>query len=196
MAWRYEGLPDCKYGNKERDRKIEKRKVETEPTKFYHASVKKFKHGDVLEAEGEESLYMSDKPLPHLTIASERIIPDPNIREAYLEDEEWNTDYDGKWYVYEVEPMGEIEYGVENYDLMVKKFKILRRVGEGRAMLENQRRVAIARGKKEDFTPVGSKVYGTDNVREGKNKVRGHGRRYRWDFEILHDPKVKGDEVK
>lgn len=174
------GLAEIRYRNKERDRKTEKRWKETEPTHFFHVTVKKLNHGDLLEAGEGEVIFLSGNPLPHATIATERVRPRDWFRQARVESGSWKEEWDRDWNVYEVEPIGQIEYGAEFKEIKAKKVRVIRFVGNAKAMLANQERRAKRRGKTEDNMAYGSLVSGVENVREGKNKVVGHGRRY-WD---------------
>ncbi|OGD71625.1 hypothetical protein A3A84_03065 [Candidatus Collierbacteria bacterium RIFCSPLOWO2_01_FULL_50_23] len=193
MAREHDGLPVERYRNKERDRKVEKRKKETEPTRFYHVTGKKYNYGDVLIAKKDEGtmIFMSDEPLPHTTIAAERVRPATWFRQARIEAGDWKKKWDKDWYVYEVEPIGPIEYGIEEKEIGAKKVKVLRFVGNARALLANQERKSKAKGKTDDTMAYGSMVHGVENVKEGKNKVRGHGRMY-WEM-MRQKHKLKKD---
>jgi|CXWL01.1.fsa_nt_gi hypothetical protein len=184
MAREFGDLPQRRYRNKERDRKVTKRRKETEPTRFYHATTEKLNVGDILSVPEGEKIFLADKPLPHNTIATERINPPAWFKEGRIEAGGWNREWDKEWNVYEVEPLGLIEYGAESKEIQVNRARVVRFVGDGRAMLLRQEREARKKGKTEKNMALGSKVHGVENVREGRNKVAGHGRRY-WEIMML-----------
>lgn len=170
-------LPEIGYRNRERDRKVAKRTKETEPMHFYHATLEKFNHGDVLKISKKgESIFLTDSPVPHKTISWEKIRPPKWWRDASVNSGNWNKEFDGKWYVYEVEPIGPIRYSSEFGDIQADEIKIIRFVGDGRAMLAHQEIRAVRIGKDLENAKYGSKVHGVERIREGKNKVEGHGR--------------------
>jgi hypothetical protein len=94
--------------------------------KFYHASPKRFRHGDILTGGHEggfgvrgSGVYMTTTPVPHWSIQS--AIPSESEKD---------------WYVYEVEPLGPVKYRSNNGEYLTISAKVLRNMGRALPILE------------------------------------------------------------
>jgi len=101
--------------------------------KFYHASPKRFRVGDLVEPRstdgGTAAVYLTTEPLPHYTIA-----------DAAREE---------GWEVYVVAPIGKVLAG--NYSDIITHYPcvIVGRVGNARGLLRNRPRTPLRAGSRE-----------------------------------------------
>jgi hypothetical protein len=123
----------------------------TPDTRFYHASPKRFRHGDILtgghrggEGTMHSNVCMTTSPDPHITIRS-RI---PDWEKSRVPDE---RDYDDEfrpgllrkqantdWYVYEVEPMHVVRYVEGNGEYQTRAARVIRNLGKASALLKKR----------------------------------------------------------
>jgi hypothetical protein len=136
-------------------------------TKFYHASPRRFKVGDVLSPRGDSpGIFLTTDPVPHYTI---------------LEDVEASK---SPWYVYEVEPLGDVVPGFWD-DLIASRVKILRFVGNAQGMVNRTKKRFRDKSYDEEYLAKnfpkfpkqpGSAVNLKDVKPHSGVKVRGRGR--------------------
>ena len=114
----------------------------TRGVKFYHASPRRFRHGDVLtggHSGGAEychdNVCMTTSPDPHITIRSN--IPGwPGYRGHW--DNRYPIDMKQTWYIYEVEPLYGPVYVSGNDEYQTRAAKVLRLVGTAAALLNKR----------------------------------------------------------
>ena len=93
---------------------------------YYHASPKRFKHGDILTG-GHEGGYgychhnvcLTDSPSPHYTVHDKAV--------------------EENWFVYEVEPLGRVSFASGNDEFQTKAAKVLRLIGRVKPIFEHAR---------------------------------------------------------
>lgn len=143
------------------------------PTRFYHATTHRFKVGDTLLPLGEQSeISLTDSPIPHHTIAFERIKPEPWFRQGQIEQGAWRSEWDGKWYVYEVKPTSKVRYMAEEMEARTDRAEIVKFVGDARAILENHLKKVKRKPNEHRAT---SAISNFNNVRGIKTVGRGPG---------------------
>jgi hypothetical protein len=117
-------------------------------TKFYHSSQKRFKKGDTLVCPTSvelrnfnccEGVFITTNSVPHITIWSEVL-----------------NKTGGVWYVYEVEPIGKICFGMWN-DIICQSATIVGRVGDARGILLNYKKTI--RKHPEGWDKVNEKAF-------------------------------------
>lgn len=117
--------------------------------KFYHASPRRFRHGDLLvgghaggAGTGHTHICMTTSPEPHATIRGN--IPgwpgfhDQRDREISDEERSWGRGpptQDRDWYIYEVEPQGPVHYVQGNAEYQARTAVVVRMVGKATAFL-------------------------------------------------------------
>lgn len=85
---------------------------------YYHCSGHQFNTGDVvIPADGLQVMFMSDDPRPHKTIPH-----------AY----HWG------WYVYEVQPQGQLWFGTDYHELMAASAVIVRCLGKAEELFPGE----------------------------------------------------------
>jgi len=94
--------------------------------RYYHASPKRFRNGDVLEGNHpggygycHDKVCLTDSPSPHYTIS------DKAIRE--------------NWFVYEVEPLEKVGYAGGNDEFQTGSAKVLKMIGRAKPIFEHAR---------------------------------------------------------
>lgn len=144
--------------------RLSKKERERLPIKFYHASPKRLRHGDILvPGDNHSEVSLTTSPVPHATIAFERILPEPRFRQSMIEQGRWKKEWDGKWYVYEVKPLKSVRYMGEEREARTEKAQIIKFVGDARGILRNQ--LKKHNSTENDRTPA--------SLVERFNKVRG-----------------------
>jgi hypothetical protein len=111
--------------------------------KFYHASPKRFRYGDILvgglsggSGYGHLNVCLTTTPVPHPTIQSH--IPGwkghywGGGESPYLE----KPVIDRDWFVYEVEPIGPVHYVAGNDEYQAKRAKVLKNLGKAKSFLQ------------------------------------------------------------
>lgn len=156
-------IPEWRPDN--RARKVDERKKEGEPTKFYHASTKKFRVGEVVVPGATDEVCLTTEIMPHETIIGERILPEKWYREARIEDGSWRSEWDGKWWIYEVEPLEKVYLWPENREAKCALARVVRIIGDARAIAEKKQKELMGRGKDKERSLIGSKVENLRNVR-------------------------------
>jgi|GEM_PF-2413410 len=172
---------DWKPNNQGRIDKVEKRKKENDPTKFYHASPIRFNIGDtIFSKKGESQTSITDSPVPHQTIV-ERIMTSGVDKEIFILVGKWREAWEGNWFVYEVTPLGEVLYQAEEKHFLCHRAIVVKNIGNARAILQHQIEKLKRRGKNESdmYKAVGSLAKkGTRNIRKGGVRVTGRGKEY------------------
>ena len=89
------------------------------PTRFYHASPRRFRHGDILTGGhgygvAHRNVCMTSAPQPHGTILEKALA--------------------GDWHVYEVEPLCEVRFNEYNSEFQSCAARVLRKVGNARGL--------------------------------------------------------------
>ena len=110
--------------------------------KFYHASPRRFRHGDIITGGHEggsgyahPNVCMTTSPKAHGTIA--RNIPGwPGYR-GHFTPEDAPLDVPD-WYVYEVEPLYEPRYVEGNEEYQTKAAKVIQNLGPAKAFLSQE----------------------------------------------------------
>ena len=165
--------------NQGRVAKVEARERENAPMHFFHVSPHKFKVGELIVPEpGSRHVFLADSPVPHFTIAHERVLPDPEIRQARIDSGTWNPEWDGGWHSYEVEPVGPLLYGAENEELRCTNARVLQDVGDARTILKHHEERLRKHGINPDKEFVSSRVLGVEQVRSGGHEVKGRGKNF------------------
>lgn len=102
-------------------------------TRFYHASPRRFRHGDVLTGGhpggygvAHRNVCMTGAPQPHGTILEKAL--------------------SGDWHVYEVEPLDEVRFNDYNGEFQSRSARVLRKVGSARGL-------AAKRGPEGKYCP-------------------------------------------
>ncbi len=114
-------------------------------TRFYHASPKRFKQGDILTGGHEggantthTNVCMTTSPIPHATITG--YIPGwPGYRGHF--DDRYSLDA-SEWYVYEVEPLYEPRYSHGYHEYQTRAAKVLRLVNKAAPILQKQSKLS------------------------------------------------------
>jgi len=130
--------------------------------KFYHASPKRFRHGDILRGDqmggantNHPNVCMTTKPDPHATISTSipgwkgyKPHPPPEVANKWvgLPTKEYVAAYDAweaeqtkkpqDWYIYEVEPLTDPTYNEGWHEYQTKAAKVIRVVGKAKALLQ------------------------------------------------------------
>jgi hypothetical protein len=114
--------------------------------RFYHASPKKFRHGDILRGSCEggagyahDNVCMTTEPKPHGTIAS-------NIPRWSGWRGNWQPELVAgpDWYVYEVEPLTDPGYVAGNCEYQTKFARVLKNLGLAKNFLQSQKSIGKA----------------------------------------------------
>ncbi|PIP86028.1 hypothetical protein COW83_01040 [Candidatus Collierbacteria bacterium CG22_combo_CG10-13_8_21_14_all_43_12] len=147
------------FRNQERARKVESRE---KPTKLYHVSPNRIKVGEeICPSDGDRKVvFLSDNPLPHYTIAGTKVLPPDWLIEVHKDEGEWKK-LKGDWFVYEVEPIGAVWYGIEESEVIAKGARVIRFVGNARSILQRQvdRLTKRLKNKKGEERMLGSEVH-------------------------------------
>ncbi|MCL4384172.1 hypothetical protein M1116_01865 [Patescibacteria group bacterium] len=170
--------------NQGRTEKVNKRQEENEPTHFYHVSPHKFKVGEVVRpGPGDTEVSLADSPAPHQTISRERVLPDEFTKGYLSEIGRFKKEWEGKWYSYEVEPLGGVRWEPEFQELRCKAAEVVRVVGDARALLQHNEERLKKHGVNPDKSFASSRVLDTRNIRKGGVKIEGRGKQY-WEHSM------------
>jgi hypothetical protein len=129
-----EAINDSLFGHTNRN--INSGNVNTSGLKFYHASPKRFRYGQVLFGgksggwidknhddksvlEDINCIYMTTNPMPHGTIARSGI---------------------DDWFIYEVEPLQDVKYNGGNLEYVTHSAKVVKNVGTARSFLQRYKK--------------------------------------------------------
>ena len=159
--------------------------------KFYHASPRRFRHGDILTGNkpggigyGHQNVCLTTSPIPHATIAS--LIPDWSGH-YYNPDSIPMTGHtqpvvDKDWFVYEVEPLAKVGYVEGNSEYQTRAARVVKNLGKASALLKHYEQVAKERG-------VGALPPDAERDRQEKARARKQRHLQRRDqWGELHDP--------
>lgn len=124
----------------------------TPAQKFYHASPRRFRNGDILTGgrsggygSCHTSVCMTTSPDPHATIRSR--IPgwsgydtqnDEIDVEDFMSPGRLRSQVDADWYVYEVEPIGDVSYVADNAEYQARAARVVRNVGKATSFLKKR----------------------------------------------------------
>lgn len=154
--------------NQGRIEKVDTRKAENEPTRFYHVTTVRLNVGDIITpGPGCSEVCLADSPIPHQTISRERVLPEKWWREETIEEGKWKKAWDGKWYCYEVEPVGVVRFEPEHDELRCAAAEVIRFVGDARSILKHQ--------EEKSKKTIGSRVRDTRKIKRGGHRVVGRG---------------------
>lgn len=121
--------------------------------RFYHASPRRFRHGDILTGghsggwgSAHSNVCMTTSPDPHVTIRAS--IPGwsnshtQEYIDAYGDDESrpgrLQSQASTDWYVYEVEPMHSVRYVKGNNEYQTRAARVIRNLGKASALLKKR----------------------------------------------------------
>jgi hypothetical protein len=114
---------------KESKYKPEPKRKSVRGIKFYHASPKRFRYGDILTgnrsggaATGSGNVCMTTTEDPHITIKSCMKKDDYNTK--------MNIADPDQWFIYLVEPIGDVVYVEGHHEYQAKSAKVLRNLGK------------------------------------------------------------------
>lgn len=129
---------------KESKYKPEPKRKSVRGIKFYHASPKRFRYGDILTgnrsggaATGSGNVCMTTTEEPHVTIKSCMKKDDYNTK--------MNIADPDQWFIYLVEPIGNVVYVEGNHEYQAKSAKVLRNLGKALSLYKKRpNKISIA----------------------------------------------------
>lgn len=171
------------------------------PQKFYHASPRRFRHGDILTGHrpggygsNHPNVCMTTDPMPHATIRS--VIPGwPDYHPGWDVTKDAPRDpSDANWTIYEVEPLYPPMFVPENHEYQTRAAKVIRAVGPAKAFLQRYYKDVHDRSESFKLGKPEVVVEKPEDQRQRKEKLqdrldrRQKRRELEWDPDDEEDP--------